>query len=470
MLDKILGKTDKSKNNHVLRKKVDKDSGADVSDHIKNMVIKATNGPKDQIDKINSKLAGDNDKGDKRKIPRSMPKPHPSDTGKARLKVPSDKPPEKKPNGIGEILPGFGRRTPNDGGRGNGPDDDRRTLIGALVFGIIIIILVGAGYYFLVYSPYQTSLSDAKQVKFNQVNAYYTGGLTADPEKQTLLAEINGATTPDQVAAIDVNGPATTSWRIYQNQQISTKKDAYSRVQVAYSDQGNQKNLLMNILAAQQIVNQSNATVLSNMVISAPDTVAIPLMLSRLQAAGGVINVGDNVDIYFTSNGTTTGTATNQTNQTNQTSQTSTSTNNNSNPSPQVSGSTVLAILRSQNDGSNIQANLTVSQAIAANQLSASASATKSSTTNVEQLLQAASANVWDPSSVSSLLSSYGYRLDDFERTSNMGDLNAQYMVILEVPRGSAVSVLQNSNSIQLVIPTQSAPTWIITELHKVYG
>ena len=46
---------------------------------------------------------------------------------------------------------GFGKQLPDD--------DDQRTLIGAAVFGIILIVLVGAGYYFLVYAPYQDTLT-----------------------------------------------------------------------------------------------------------------------------------------------------------------------------------------------------------------------------------------------------------------------------------------------------------------------
>ena len=319
MLDKILGKNDKDKNGLDLRKK-DKDPGMDVSDRIKNMVSKASNGYKDQINKINSnsKSNGDeDDKGVKRKIPRPMPKPRPRDTGNARLKSLQKPPQDKKQDGIGGILPGFGRRMPGGSGGssgGGGPDEDQRTLVGALVFGLILIVLVGAGYYFLVYAPYEGTLNDAKQSQINLVDSYYTGPLATDPEKQTLLSEIESAVTPDQASAIDVLGPATTSWQAYQNQQVNTLKDNYSRVQVSYSNVGTQKTIILKVPDAQTLISQSDASVLSNMVISTPNTEAIPLILTRLQAAGGVINVGDAVDIYLNSNGTTSV----QTNQTNQ--------------------------------------------------------------------------------------------------------------------------------------------------------
>jgi len=473
MLDKILGKNDKDKNGLDLRKK-DKDPGIDVSDRIKNMVSKATNGSKDQINKINSnsKSNGDkDDKGDKRKIPRPMPKPRPKDTGNARLKSLQKPPQDKKPDGIGGIIPGFGRRIPGGGGGsagGGGPDEDQRTLVGALVFGLILIVLVGAGYYFLVYAPYQGTLNDAKQSQINLVNSYYAGPLATDPEKQTLLSEIESSVTPDQASAIDVLGPATTSWQAYQNQQVNTLKDNYSRVQVSYSNAGTQQTIIIKVSDAQQLIKQSDAAALSNMVISTPNTVAIPLILTRLQAAGGVINVGDAVNIDLNSNGTT---AVQSTNQTNQTNQSSTGTSSSSSSStPLVSGATVLAILRSESDSGTITANLTEAQSIAENQISSSSSKSQSSDTDVDQLLRAAASNTWDSTTINSLLDNYGYNLNNLERVSNIGDLNAQYLVILEIPQQNALSVIQNMNSLQLVVPTQSAPTWMATELHQIYG
>ncbi|MGO9387393.1 MAG: DUF515 domain-containing protein [Methanobacterium sp.] len=464
MLDKILGKNDKDKNGLDLRKK-DKDPGMDVSDRIKNMVSKATNGSKDQINKINykSKSNGDkDDKNDKRKIPRPMPKPRPRDAGNSRLKSLQKPPQDKKPDGIGGILPGFGRKIPGGGGSsGGGPDEDQRTLVGALVFGLILIILVGAGYYFLVYAPYQGTLNDAKQSQINLVNEYYSGPLATDPEKQTLLSQIESAVTPDQASAINVLGPATTSWQAYQNQQVNTLKDNYSRVQVSYSNVGTQKSIILKVPDAQALISQSDASVLSNMIISTPNTEAIPLILTRLQAAGGVINVGDAVDIYLSSNGTTTV----QSNQTNQSSGTT-----QSGSTPVVSGATVLAILRSESDSGTITANLTEAQSIAENQISSSSSTSQSSDTDVDQLLRAAASNTWDPTTINSLLDNYGYNLNNLERVSNLGDLNAQYLVILEIPQQNALSVIQNMNSLQLVVPTQSAPTWMASELHSIYG
>ncbi|AEG17262.1 MAG: RcpC/CpaB family pilus assembly protein [Methanobacterium paludis] len=432
MLDKILGKKDNDKKDtpdlHKNGKKSESDMGGRLKDMVGKVSVKAN-------DTFNGK---DENKGSSdKKIPRPMPKPKPKPLDKPRLRSPET----KKKSGFGGG--GFGRKIPDD--------DDQRTLVGAAVVGIILIVLGIAAYYFIFYSPYQDSLNNAKMEKINETNSYFTGPLATDSKKLTLLAQIDAGVTPEQVLAVDVMGPATSSWRTYQKQQIVNKTDPYGRVMITYTA-NDQKNLLMNNSSAQTIVNEADASVLSKMEINTPDTVAVPIMISRLQAAGGLINVGDSVDVYLNTNASTS-----STNESNQTS---------SSDSPNISGATVLAILRATDSGA-IDANLTEATA------SSSGSgymATQSSSTDVEQLLRAASSGTWNDSQVSAVLSSYGWKLSDFERESNLGDLDAEYLIVLEVPRENALFLIQNMNSVVLTVPTSSAPEWMITELKSIYG
>jgi hypothetical protein len=444
MLDKILGKKDNDKEVPDLRKD-GKKSDSDIGGRLKDMVSKAT-----EKSKKNSVKNGDLKPPSGKTTPRPMPKPRTKPTSRPKPKeTPRLKPPNKPPKKPGRL----------GGGLGKGPDDDRRTLVGAAVFGIILIVLVGAGYYFLVYSPYQEALNNAKNTKFSEVNTYFKGPLALDPQRETLLAEIDGGSTPEQVLAVDVIGPATASWRVYQSQQINTKKDPYNRVMINYNATG-QNNLIIKTQDAQTLVNAADATVLSNMEIQTPDTVAVPIIISRLQAAGGLINVGDSVDVYLSTNAT----AANQT-----TNQTTTTTPTNASGVPQISGSTVLAILRAKDSGA-VNANLNQSQALAINQLTMSNTRSQSASTDVESLLQAAASRTWDEATVNNLLSSYGWRLSDFERTSNLGDLQVQYMVVLEVPRQNALFLMQNSNAVQLTLSSQNAPQWLSAVLKAKYG
>jgi len=476
MLDKILGKKEKEKNGPELRK-TEKESGSDVSGRIKGIVSRSNGKSKDQTSKLNTKIDGDSAKKDPSdKIPRPMPKPRPKDTGRARLKPPEEKKPSGRPRGggldrLGGAVPGFGRRSP---GGGRIPDDDQRTLVGAAVFAIILIVLISAGYYFLFYAPYQGTLQDAKNTKINEVNSYYKGALAADPQKLTLLADIESSVTPEQALAVDVLGPATTSWRAYQTNQINTKKDPYGRVMITYTS-GQQKDLIVKVAAAQTLVTQADASVLSNLQITTPDTVVIPIRLDRLRAAGGLLSVGDTVDIYINSNGTTT-TPTTPTNGSNQTNQTNTTVVQNTgvqnSTTPLVSGATILAILRSMDTGGEaFNASVSTSQSIAINTLSSSSSRSQSAAASpIEQLLQAGASRTWDESSINALLNAYGVRLDQFERTSNLGNLDAQYMILIEVPRDKAIFLIQNQDAMQLTISTQNAPSWMVAELHKIYG
>jgi hypothetical protein len=449
MLDKIRGKKKNDKDTPDLRSKNNKKDDSEVKGRLKEMVGKVR---KDKDTKEEKKAPPE------RKMPRPMPKPTPKAGEKPRLKTPKKSDDKKsrlgaaaKGSALGAAMGGFGRR-------GRVPDDDQRTLIGAAVFGLILIIIVGAGYYFLVYAPYQDALGNAKQIKIDEVNTYFTGPLALDPRKTLLLAQIDGAVTPDQALAVDVLGPATQAWREYQNQQINQKKDPYNRVMITYAATG-QKNVIIKVGDAQTLVNEADASVLSNMVIRTPDTVAIPIIISRLQAAGGLINVGNSVDVYLLN-------VTEPQNQ-NQTNETQTKVTNES--TPNISGATVLAILRARDSGV-VTANKSHAQDVAINNLIQSSSQSESASNDVEQLLRAAASRNWDESVVSQTLYSYGWRLSDFERTSNLGELDAQYLLLLEVPREDAIFLIRNMNNVILTVPTQQAPDWMIRELKAIYG
>jgi hypothetical protein len=436
MLDKIRGKKKDDTDTPKLRSNDKKKSDSDMGGRFKGMMGKVTGRrDTDKTDQTNTPP--------EKRMPRPMPKPMAKPGEKARLKPPQKEPGRKMP-GMG----GFGKRI---------PDDDQRTLVGAAVLGLIIVILVGAGYYFLVYAPYQTTLGEAKQTKIDEINTYFSGPLATDPQANLLRAQVDSKTTPEEVLLIDVLGPATDSWRTYQTQQITSKKDPYGRVMITYSA-GSQKNIIIKVADAQTLVNQSDASVLSNMEIKTPDTVAIPIIISRLQAAGGLINVGNSVDIYLMNQ-----TETQPTNETNQTTQVS------NESAPKISGATVLAILRARDSGT-VEANMSHAQSIAINNLVQSSSRGEIASGDVEQLLRAAASNNWDQSVVSSTLNQYGWKLSDFERTANLGELDAQYLLLLEVPREDAIFLIRNMNNVILTVPTQKAPSWMIRELKSIYG
>lgn len=435
MLDKIRGKKKDDKDALDLRGNNKKKNDSDIGGRLKGMVGKVT-GKSD-----NSKKEGKKSPPEK-KMPRPMPKPMAKPGETPRLRPPQRKSDGKRPIKSGG-RGGFGRKL---------PDDDQKTLIGLAVVAVIVIVFIGALYYFFIQAPYTETFNAAKQAKTAEVNTYFTGPLTTDPRGIELRLNISSAETPLQVEAIDVMVPATQAWREYQTQQITNQTDPYGRVMFVYAA-GSQKNVVLKAAEAQTVVNtQLDAKSLVDITVKKPDTVAIPIIVSRLQAAGGLVNVGNSVDVYLMNATTTNQTVANSTSNT-----------------PNISGATVLAILRAKDSG-KIEANKSHAQDMAINNLVQMSSRSESAQQDVEQLIRAVSARNWDESEVTNYLNAYGWRLSDFERTSNLGELDAQYLLLLEVPRENAIFLIQNMNNVILTVPTQQAPNWMIKELKAIYG
>lgn len=472
MLDKLNGnekenKSEKNKDSPPDLRKNDDKKSSDVGGKIKGLV-----------GKISSKKPKNEKKSsDAKRKTRPMPKPRirPKSDYKSTLKPKEPKKPKTSVRGLSE---GFGRKI---------PDDDQKTIIGAAVFGIILIILVASGYYFLVYAPYQETLQEARTLKLNEVNAFYKGPLAADPQRQELISEIDAGVTPEQILAVDVLGPATDKWRTYQNQQININRDDFNRVMIVYATdvpgpQGarqtraaSEKSVIMRVEDARRFVSQADASVLANIEIQTPDTVAVPIIISRLQAAGGLISVGNMVDVYLRVEPEAEPAPAEERAPTENEEEVTPQESPAQSPAiaadqtPAISGATVLAILRARDSGV-IDARYARGQSFTVNEIISQTERQQTASADVEQLLRAASAGGFDESQTRALLQNYGIRLSDFERTSNLGELDAQYLLLLEVPREDVLFVIQNMDSIMLTLPTQQAPTWMINELRTIYA
>ena len=68
-----------------------------------------------------------------------------------------------------------------------------------------------------------------------------------------------------------------------------------------------------------------------------------------------------------------------------------------------------------------------------------------------------------------SYLDSYGVKLSDYERMSNLGELDSEYIILLEVPRNDVDFIINNMDNLILTIPTQFAPDWVANELSQTY-
>ena len=136
---------------------------------------------------------------------------------------------------------------------------------------------------------------------------------------------------------------------------------------------------------------------------------------------------------------------------------------------PDVSGATVLAILRSKESGV-VDSKFSRSSLKVNGNVSTPKEKTNSFSTDVEELLKASAFGSYSGNgALESYLDSYGVKLSDYERMSNLGELDSEYIILLEVPRNDVDFIINNMDDLILTIPTQFAPDWVANELSQTY-
>jgi hypothetical protein len=75
----------------------------------------------------------------------------------------------------------------------------------------------------------------------------------------------------------------------------------------------------------------------------------------------------------------------------------------------------------------------------------------------------------YDEEETFDMLKHYGIKLSNYERQINLGDLNAEYMLLIEAPQDKVDYILNNMDNIVLTIPTSNAPNWMINEINETY-
>ena len=198
-----------------------------------------------------------------------------------------------------------------------------------------------------------------------------------------------------------------------------------------------------------QIVNENTADILSKIKFENPNTVSVPVLISRLQAGAGLINVGSVVDVYTNNNYTNESYTSNNT-------------------SPDISGCTVLAIMRYEDNG-EIDSEYSKANMIVKGNTTNPKENTKTFSSDVLELIKGAMLDGYDEKETFELLKNYGIKLSNYERQINLGDLNAQYMLLIETPQDKVDYMINNMDNIVLTIPTSKAPDWMIDEISSTY-
>jgi len=325
-------------------------------------------------------------------------------------------------------------------------DNEKKRKIGVIITTIILLTLIISAYYFIIYEPSQEQLSLAKTTKLNELHELYSGALATSPNVLLLENKINDAATPEEVETINIITQATKDWKTFHKQSINLHQDKYNRTMAVYENES--KNTIISTTEAMEIVNENDATILSQIKFEEPNTVSVPILVSRLQAGAGLVKVGSVVDIYANSN--------------------STYENTSNSTAPEISGCTVLSIMRYEENG-EIDSEYSKSKMIVAGNTTNPKENTKSFSSDVLEMIKGAIVNGYDEKETFEMLENYGVKLSNYERQINLGDLDAQYMLLIETPQDKVNFILNNMDNIVLTIPTTDAPDWMVTEISSTY-
>ena len=325
-------------------------------------------------------------------------------------------------------------------------DNEKKRKIGVIITPLIVLTLIISSYYFIIYEPSQEQLSLAKTTKLNELHDLYSGALTTTPNAFLLENKINDATNPEEVDSINILTYATNDWKSFHKKAINLHQDKYNRTMAVYENES--KNTIISASQAMEIINENDATILSQIKFEEPNTVSVPILVSRLQAGAGLVKVGSVVDIYTNNN--------------------STYENTTNSTSAEINGCTVLSIMRYEENG-EIDSEYSKSKMIVEGNLTNPNENTKSFSSDVLEMIKGAIVNGYNEEETIALLEDYGVKLSNYERQVNLGDLDAQYMLLIETPQDKVNYVLDNMDNIVLTIPTSEAPDWMVSELSATY-
>ncbi|MEE1335474.1 DUF515 domain-containing protein [Methanobrevibacter sp.] len=325
-------------------------------------------------------------------------------------------------------------------------DDEKKRKIGVIITTLILLTLIITAYYFIIYEPNQEALSLAKTTKLNELHDLYSGALTTSPNSLLLENQINDARDANEVESINVLTPATKDWKEHHKKSINLHQDKYNRTMAVYENES--KSTIIPTHEAMEIVNENDATILSQIKFEEPNTVSVPILVSRLQAGAGLVKEGSVVDIYTNSN--------------------STYENTTNSTSPEIRGCTVISIMRYEENG-EIDSEYSKSKMTVKGNVTNPHEKTNSFSSDVLEMIKGSIIKGYNENKTFKMLEDYGVKLSNYERQINLGDLDAQYMLLIEAPQDKVNFILNNMEDIVLTIPTSEAPDWMVREINETY-
>ena len=328
--------------------------------------------------------------------------------------------------------------------------DEKKRKIGKIITTIIILTLIISAYYFIIYEPAQQELNEVKTSKLNELHSLYKGPLADAGNVFEIENKINDANNVYEVKSINILKSATSDWKKFHIQSIHANTDQFNRTMLVYEN--NSRNVMMPSNEAIELVNNNNAEKLSEMLFKKPNTVSVPILITRLQAGAGLIGVGSIVDIYKNNNNS----LFNQSADLNKS-------------EADVCGCTVLSIMRYEDNG-KIESEYSKGNTIVEGNNTNPHENSQTFSSNVLEMLKGAIIQGYDEKTTLEMLRNYGVKLSNYEREINLGDLDAEYMLLIEVPQDKVTFILNNMDSIVLTIPTAKAPSWMAGEINSTYS
>ena len=301
-------------------------------------------------------------------------------------------------------------------------DNEKKRKIGIIITTLILVTLIITAYYFIIYEPSQEALSLAKTTKLNELHDLYSGALTDSANALLIENQINDARNAHEVESINIMTPATKDWKEHHKKSINLHQDKYNRTMVVYENES--KSTIISIYEAMEIVNENDAKILSQIKFDEPNTVS--------------------------------------------TNSNSTDENITNSTSPEIRGCTVISIMRYEENG-EIDSEYSKSKMTVEGNTSNPRENTKAFSSDVLEMIKASIINGYDEKKTFKMLDDYGVKLSNYERQINLGDLDAQYMLLIEAPQDKVSYIINNMENIVLTIPTSEAPDWMVTEISETY-
>ena len=373
------------------------------------------------------------------------------------------------------------------------PDEKRRRL--ARIIGVIVIIAVLGGLYVVgnkyvlqppetlspieTIAPTQPVISDVEQQakmaelakvkkdKNAEIEALFSG-LPSDytSNKNQLIDEITTSTTTEAVSSIKGEVAATTSWRNYRKDEVD-RKSTLTGGAIAQID-------VTLIKGADEIKRQIDLLTLAELrtiVISEMRSEFIPIRLPRDQFTGGFAEVGDQVNIlyryldqpgtpnetamirYLAKNGRVVAimkpTSSIALSESEQQRQTGSGTEGKGNVTTITMGQYGLTI----SDGP-------YGASVGVKSLEKSSSYT----VDLGEVQKAAAASKVELDDFMANMEKYGVRLSEIERETNIGDLDTEYLMLVEVSENEASEIalrlLDRDEKANLLVTISKAPSW----------